>query len=85
LLYQASRDGFKASDFHSKVNGIQGTLTIIKTVDNFVFGGYTEADWGSNSYQLNQNSFIFSLKFETANVTSFSHTFLMINRTVCKG
>ena len=61
LLYQASRDGFKASDFHSKVNGIQGTLTIIKTVDNFVFGGYTEADWGSNSYQLDQNSFIFSL------------------------
>ncbi len=60
-MYQASKDGFKASDFHSKVNGIQGTLTIIKTVDNFVFGGYTEADWGSYFYIYDQNSFIFSL------------------------
>jgi hypothetical protein len=61
MLYQASRDGFGASNFHSKVDGIQGTLTIIKTVDNFVFGGYTQADWGSNGGIYDQNSFIFSL------------------------
>ena len=61
LLYQASRDGFKANDFHSKADGVQGTLTLIKTVDNFVFGGYTEADWGSNGYTYDENAFIFSL------------------------
>jgi len=69
LLYQASRDGFKASDFHSKVNGIRGTLTLIKTIDNFVFGGYTEADWGGSSYQYDSNAFILSL------TNSFNKTF----------
>ena len=62
LLYQASRDGFKANDFHSKVNGIQGTLTLIKTIDNFVFGGYTVADWGGYYYLTDPNAFIFSFK-----------------------
>ena len=61
MLYQASRDGFKASDFHAKVDGIQGTLTIIKTVENYIFGGYTEADWGGYYYPADPNAFIFSL------------------------
>ena len=61
LLYQASRDGFKASDFHSKVNGIQGTLTLIKTVGNYVFGGYSVADWGSYNSKDDPTAFIFSL------------------------
>lgn len=61
LLYQASRDGFKASDFHAKVDGIQGTLTIIRTVDDFIFGGYTEINWeGTSAVLYDPNSFIFS-------------------------
>jgi hypothetical protein len=59
-LYQASRDGFKASDFHSKANGVQGTLTLIKTVDNFIFGGYTVADWNGVTSTIDPNAFIFS-------------------------
>jgi hypothetical protein len=62
LVYQASRDGFKASDFHSKVNGVQGTFIIIQTSSSFVFGGYTEADWSGNNYKTDFNSFIYSLK-----------------------
>ena len=62
-MYQASRDGFGASDFHSKTNGVQGTLTVIKTINSFIFGGYTEADWdGYDYYYKNDpNAFIFSL------------------------
>jgi hypothetical protein len=43
LLYQASRDGFGASDFHSKCNGIFGTFTLIKSMDSYIFGGYNRA------------------------------------------
>ena len=60
-MYQASRDGFGASDFHSKTNGVQGTLTVIKTINSFIFGGYTEADWDGYDYKNDPNAFIFSL------------------------
>lgn len=66
LIYQASVDGFSASTFHSKVDGIQGTLSVVKTINqssSFIFGGYTQADWnggyGINKYDA--NAFIFSL------------------------
>ncbi len=62
LVYRASRDGFSASSFHSKCNSIPKSLTIIKTTNNYVFGGYTEAAWYSNGqYTSNDNTFIFSL------------------------
>ena len=67
LIYQASRDGFGQDDFHSKCDGIKKrTLIVIKSSNGNVFGGYTEADWGSsyygNSYsQYDSNAFIFSL------------------------
>lgn len=34
LIYQASRDGFSLSDFHSKCDGTLNTLTIIKTTSS---------------------------------------------------
>jgi hypothetical protein len=67
LLYRASVDGFTAYDFHSKCDTHSNTLTIIKTTDNYVFGGYTRALW-ADDYHYNQcrykdddDSFIFSL------------------------
>jgi hypothetical protein len=31
LIYRASRDGYKSSDFHSKCNGKKNTITFIKS------------------------------------------------------
>jgi hypothetical protein len=61
LLYQASRDGFGASDFHSKCNGIFGTFTLIKSMDSYIFGGYTGADWSGYTFKNDSNAFVFSL------------------------
>lgn len=62
LVYRASTHGFKAKDFHSKCDGLTKTLTIIRTTQCFIFGGYTEAAWSQKgSYETDQNSFIFSL------------------------
>ena len=61
-LYKASRDGFEASKFHSKCDKSSGTLTIIKTSNGNIFGGFTTENWsGYYSYKTDPNAFIFSL------------------------
>ena len=40
LVYRASRDGFAAKDFHSKCDDVLNTLTIIKTTNSSIFGGF---------------------------------------------
>ena len=61
MLYQASTDGF--ASFHSKCDGVQGTLTVIKSNSSYIFGGYTQADWygGYGIYKYDANAFLFSL------------------------
>lgn len=61
LLYQGSKDGFKADNFHSKCNERNRTLTLIKTTNNYIFGGYTEAKWDSSDLRTDKNTFLFSL------------------------
>ena len=63
LLYRATRDGFAASSFHSRCDGRDNTVTIIKTNSNYVFGAYTAAQWSSsNGYVSDSTAFIFSLR-----------------------
>ena len=63
LLYKASRDGFTAQAFHSKCDGKGPTLTIIKNNLNYVFGGFTNANWNSNGSDIpDAKAFIFSLR-----------------------
>ena len=44
LLYRASRDGWAASNFHSRCDNKGPTVTVIKS-GNYIFGGYTEHEW----------------------------------------
>ena len=69
LIYRASRDGFAASSFHSKCDNFSNTVTIIKTISNSVFGGFTSAQWTSDwGYIYDANAFIFILNKERFNV-----------------
>ena len=61
LIYQASRDGFSSSVFHSKCDGNTGTLVVIKSSNSNIFGGYTQADWSGNGFHYDSNAFLFSL------------------------
>jgi hypothetical protein len=45
LLYRASEHGFLPKDFHSKCDDKSNTLTIIKSSNGYVFGGYTSFEW----------------------------------------
>ena len=62
LLYRGSRDGFRANIFHSKCDGRLKTLTLVKSTNGNLFGGYTAVAWDkSNSWKNDSNAFLFSL------------------------
>jgi hypothetical protein len=71
LLYRASEHGFTAENFHSKCDKQAKTLTIIKTTNDHIFGGYTEQLWNHsesfNGYKSDENAFIFSLVNKDSN------------------
>jgi len=63
LLYRASRDGWKATDFHSRCDGKGSTVTAITTTCGNVFGGFADVAWNSNSgFCSDPNAFTFSMR-----------------------
>jgi hypothetical protein len=65
LLYRATVDGFRGSDFHQKCHLFSNTITIILTTKGFIFGGFTPISWDvSGSYKSDntKKSFLFTLK-----------------------
>lgn len=62
LEYRASRDGFSSQSFHNKCDGIKNTLTVIKTTNGSIFGGYVEKPWTTRNIYVNDPfAFVFSL------------------------
>ena len=43
--------GFSSRSFHIKCDPYEKTLVVIKTTQNSVFGGYTEANWSGNRFE----------------------------------
>eukprot|EP00979_Chaetoceros_neogracilis_P003672 scaffold652_cov188-Chaetoceros_neogracile.AAC.18 len=63
LLYRASRDGWTAADFHAMCDDKGATITVVKSSDGYIFGGYTDVAWGTdNDYKFSSVSFLYSLK-----------------------
>ncbi|KAJ5071705.1 hypothetical protein M0811_10114 [Anaeramoeba ignava] len=61
--FSAKKDGFDCKNWHKAVDNKGKTLVIIKTKDNFIFGGFTQVGFNGNSGWINDsNSFIFSLR-----------------------
>ena len=64
LIYRASRDGFDAASFHAKCDYKPGTLTIIRTTNGCIFGGYTAVEWTSEGgSKTDPRAFIFRLVY----------------------
>ena len=64
LVYKASKDGDKASDFHDKCDNINNNLSIVKTKKGKIFGGFTTQNWkqiGQNNNKYDENAFVFSI------------------------
>ena len=64
LVFRASEDGFDPEKLRrSKSGGIRNTITIIKTSNSFIFGGFTSARFtsGFRQFKYDENAFLFSL------------------------
>jgi len=62
LRYRGTRDGFTANDFHRCCDNIGPTVTIIKSSNGYLFGGYTPLSWTQTAgYQNNSGCFLFTL------------------------
>ena len=65
LIYDARRDGNKASTFHSLCDYKRETLTIISTSDNKKIGGFLYKSFGGNQdFISDNNAFLFSLNYK---------------------
>jgi K+ channel tetramerisation domain./TLD. len=71
LLYRASLHGNTARDFHTHCDKKGPTITIIKTGNGSIFGGYRHISWGAPDEPAAQDdSFLFSLALCNANTWS---------------
>lgn len=62
LIYKGTRDGFDAAAFHNRANNQGPTMTIIRSTDGYIFGGYASQAWTSaDNYTDAANSFLFLL------------------------
>jgi BTB/POZ domain-containing protein KCTD9 len=67
LIYKASRDGFKSTDFHSKCDFKGPTISLIQSEHGKTFGGYTNLNWSPKQGWIKGHckSFIFQLDYNT--------------------
>ena len=62
LLYKGTKNGDKALYFHTKVDGVRNTLTLVKTKKGIRFGGFTSQNWNQvgGFGKVDPNAFCFS-------------------------
>ena len=68
LIFRASRDGYKVSDFHRLCDDKPRTLVIIQSNFGNIFGGYSTHPWKSylqGQYVEDPDAFLFSLTYHT--------------------
>ena len=62
LIYKGTRDGFEATTFHQLCNNKGPTMTIIRSTNDCLFGGYASQAWISRGNYVNAaGSFLFLL------------------------
>ena len=64
LIFRMSENGTKANDFHKYCDNKGPTLTLVKTTENKIFGGFTPLNWKSEKkgfIDYDNFTFIFSL------------------------
>jgi hypothetical protein len=65
LIYKGTKDGFTIDDFHRCSDSQGPTMTIIQSLDNYLFGGFTSISWnfhqGVKSGVTDRTAFLFTL------------------------
>jgi len=63
MIFRASKKGYACTAFHARCDNKAPTITVVKSKNGNVFGGFTTVPWGqSNTYRLDKYAFIFLLR-----------------------
>jgi hypothetical protein len=63
LIYSASRDGYTAKAFHESCDSRWPTVTVIRSKNGYIFGGFTTVAWDSTDADKTDTlAFLFTLK-----------------------
>lgn len=75
LIYRATRDGDDVDTYHKKTNYVPDTLTLIRTKDGYIFGGFTHIQIPNcNGANFNDDkAFIFSLDYNKIYLPQTNH------------
>jgi len=74
LRYRGTRNSFGSANFHSCCNNVGPTITIVRSTNGFLFGGYNPNAWGiTGNYQGGGGSFIFTLSNPYGSVPTVFH------------
>ena len=62
LIYRATRDGDSIDNFFNKSNGIKDIILLIKSDNNYIFGGFTKVGFqrAKDKYYKDDAAFVFS-------------------------
>ena len=72
LIYRGTRDGFGALSFHAFCDNKGPTITLIKSVGDCIFGGYSDFSWTSrNDYIQSTDAFLFAFVSSGLGTTPF--------------
>ncbi|XP_065837366.1 uncharacterized protein [Oscarella lobularis] len=72
LIYRGTRDGFAASSFHTFCDNKGPTITLIKSVGDCIFGGYSDVSWTSRgAYIESTDAFLFAFVSNGLGTTPF--------------
>ena len=64
LIYRATENGDDSESFFNKCRNMGPTISLIKTRNNRIFGGFTKAEWTDKKGKIklkDENAFLFSL------------------------
>ncbi|XP_062501309.1 uncharacterized protein LOC134178447 [Corticium candelabrum] len=85
LIYKASRDGYRAADFHRCCDNKGETISVIHTTGGYLFGGYTDVPWTSarvGVYKRSSQSFLFAFWSSALGNTAVKATIVDSNHAV---
>merc|ERR1712113_275581 len=72
LLFKAKRDGFESSEFHKKCDGKGANISIIKSDNECIFGGYVSKSWNNKGNWISDDyAWLYSLRNKKGNQRKF--------------
>eukprot|EP01118_Nematostelium_gracile_P000998 TRINITY_DN10_c0_g1_i2.p1 TRINITY_DN10_c0_g1~~TRINITY_DN10_c0_g1_i2.p1 ORF type:complete len:316 (-),score=88.43 TRINITY_DN10_c0_g1_i2:125-955(-) len=74
LIHRGSRDGFGASQMRARINNQGETITIVRSTNGYIFGGYNPLPWNNNTGHITcPAAWLFSLNGPCGSVQAFGN------------